>query len=235
MVTILKKDFNLTNTLAFIVLSVLFLASIQALSFGVSLFTFATLKQVIIKNYLIIFVFFFAFFSVNKFKRYSQWIFLCFNLMIVFKSFIFLAEGFNKLVLGLNFIYLLFSFYFFTTWELFVLKASNNPLFSVYDLEKKSRFKITGYFENMNGERITSFLLTNIDDESCFVLLDDENVNIQEKKLRIVINYENVKFTSMVEIVSSNEGGLGLTFLDTKKDLRSLSGLYKICLQRGLV
>lgn len=234
MLKIIKKDFNSTNTLIFIVLSIFFISSIQAISMGVSLFTLATLKQVALRNYFVFLVFILALISISKFKRYSQWLFLCFNILIVIKSFMFLAEGFNKLVLGLNFIYLLFSFYFFTSWELFVLKAANNPMFSDLDLEKKSRFNIVGYFEKVDGEKIASFLLTNIDEESCFVLLEDEKIQLTEKNVRMIINYENVQFESLVEVVSSTKDGIGFSFLESKKDLRSLSGLYKICRQRGL-
>lgn len=235
MLKLIKKDFNSTNTLIFIVFSVFFISSIQALSQGVSLFTIGTVKQVVIRNYIVFVMFFITLISISKFRRFSQWFLLCFNIMVVFKTFIFLAEGFNKLVLGLNFIYLLFSFYFFTNWELFVLKAANNPMYSDLDLEKNSRFNIRGHFEKSNGEMIATFLLTNIDEESCFVLLDSVEPNFQEKEVRIIINYENVQFTSMAEVVSSTKDGIGFSFLEPKKDLRSLSGLYKICRQRGLV
>lgn len=235
MVKIIKRDFNLTNTLAFIILSIIFICAIQSLSLGVSLFSFNTIKLVLIGNFFVFGLFLLTVFMVGKFKKNSQWLFLLYTIIVVIKSFVFLASGFNKLVLGLNFIYLLFAFYFFTTWELYVLKAAHNPNFSEIDLEKESRFNITGHIENLENEKLGSFVLTNIDHESCFVLMEGESTSIIENSLRLVIDYENVRFTSRVELISKNNDGLGFAFLESDNGLRSLSGLCKICLQRGLV
>jgi hypothetical protein len=218
-----------------VVLSFLFINAIHALSVGTSLYSLGTIKLFLRENYMFIVLFTFTALFVGKFKKYSQWILLFYTVVVVFKSFIFLASGFNKLVLGLDFIYLLFAFYFFTSWELYVLKAAHNPNYSSIDLEKQSRFNISGYMADKNDNKIESFLLTNIDEESCFVILDGLLPTKTEKQVKVVIDYENVRFESIAEPVSSYGNGLGFIYKNDKQNLRSLSGLYKICRQRGLV
>lgn len=174
-------------------------------------------------------------------KKHSEKVLLFCLALIAGKSFIMLAASFNKLVLGLNFIYLIFSFYFFITWELEVARASYNPLFSRNDLEKGTRFSLKGRVEKNNGESF-DVLVTNIDHNSCFALV--ENTMPKEliaslssgEKYRLVAEYEGVKFTHLAELASTYDQGIGLNLVEEKASttLLNWSDLYKVCLERGL-
>lgn len=107
---------------------------------------------------------------VVKIKKHSDKMLLICLAMITGKNFIMLAASFNKLILGLNFIYLIFAFYFFVTWELEIAKASFNPLFSKRDLEKETRFHLKGQVENVTTGTCWDVLITNIDENGCFAL-----------------------------------------------------------------
>ncbi len=156
------------------------------------------------------------------------------------KNFIMLASSFNKLILGLNFVYLIFAFYFFVTWELEIAKASYNPMFSANDLEKESRFLLKGKL--VNGENALNIFITNIDENSCFALIADpkaqeiiESLNPKET-FDLVAEYEGVEFTHKTRLTSTYDRGIGLDFIQLKKADTQLdwSDLYKVCLERGL-
>lgn len=161
--------------------------------------------------------------------------------MIAGKNFIMLATSFNKLILGLNFIYLIFAFYFFVTWELEIAKASYNPQFSKNDLEKGTRFSLKGRVENDKGESF-DVLVTNIDHDSCFALVDTpqpqeliSSLN-SASKYRLIAEYEGIKFTHLAELTSTYDQGIGLNLVKEKEPatLLNWSDLYKVCLERGL-
>ena len=158
--------------------------------------------------------------------------------MIVGKSFIMLSGSFNKLTLALNFISLVFAFYFFVTWELEVDLACFNPLYSEHDLEKETRFKLQGTIreEGESGESFPVFI-TNIDEESCFLLLENQTsfvLNIK-RKYSLESVYEGVRFSHTARLVSSYDRGVGLIFEHFEDRRVSWSELYKVCLERGLV
>jgi hypothetical protein len=171
-------------------------------------------------------------------KKYSEYVLLLCLSIIVGKSFILLSGSFNKLTLGLNFVYLVFAFYFFINWELEVALASFNPLFSSHDLEKESRFKLLGKVGLSEVEAgAVDVCITNIDEESCFLLLPkDHHLEINSsKKYFLISHYEGVCFTQQARLVSSYDRGLGFILEDFTDAQRSWSELYKVCLERGLV
>jgi hypothetical protein len=231
---VLKFDYNLINSFLFVILSMLFIIAINAIADGNSLLTKGVFLHLAKSNALILVLGFVTMTRVVGFKKFSEWFLLCFVILVVLKSFIFLYIGFSKIILALDFIYLLFGFYYFTTWELFVKQASNNPSFSENDLEKKSRFNIDGKAEGVNIS--FNFLLTNLDEQSGFLMITDsiEIKNIKPTTYHLTINYDGVPFSAPIEIVSSYDFGLGFIYKKEVNNLRSLSGFYKICLQRGI-
>lgn len=175
---------------------------------------------------------------VTTLKRFSEWVLLACLIVIVGKSFILLSGSFNKLTLVLNFIYLLFAFYYFVSWELEVGLACFNPKFSRHDLEKESRFKITGKISLKEGdsESAVEVHVTNIDEQSCFLLLPkDHSFDYSQAEYYLDAFYEGVHFKHKAELVSKYDRGIGLMFKKTPNTRASWFELYKVCLERGLV
>mgnify|MGYP003395571728 CR=1 FL=1 len=137
---ILKRNYRHRNQIIFLVLSLVFLQAIFSLSAGQTILSLRSLNSFFLEHYIIITTTVIAMFMVINLKKYSEFAVLVCLSLIVSKNFILLSSSFNKLTLALNFIYLIFAFYFFVTWELEIGLASFNPHFSKYDLEKESRF-----------------------------------------------------------------------------------------------
>lgn len=209
----------------------MYLASVQLLVEGMSFFTISGLKFVLFKNYLTILLALVTFYFTFKLYRFSQLILLALAIVVTLKGFLSLSSSFNKLALAFNFIYLMFAFFFYTDWELFLDSASSSPNYSELDLEKQTRFPILGKF--IQGSEEVIFHLTNLDEKGCFVLFE----NVDDFKLGtkgfIKINYEMVEFSSEVECVTLYDKGAGFNYI-SQNSRRDLSGLYQVCLERGI-
>lgn len=235
---ILKRNYGHRNLILFLILSLVYLQAIYSLSNGRTIFSMLSLRSFFLDHYLIIALTAVTTFMVLKIKKFSEFFLLFCLIAIAGKSFVLLSSSFNKLTLVLNFIYLVFAFYFFITWELEVALASFNPKFSTHDLEKESRFKLSGMISSdAEGEDSVPVLITNIDMESCFLLLPkDSTLDLNVSKLYFLeSNYEGVRFRHSARLVSTYDRGIGLLFLKSADSRVSWSELYKVCLERGLV
>lgn len=235
---ILKRNYGHRNLIIFLILSLVYLQSVSSLSHGNSLFSLLSLRSFFIDHYIILLLTAITSFMVIKIKKYSQIVLLVCLTIIVGKSFILLSDSFNKLTLVLNFIYLVFSFYFFVSWELEVELAAFNPLFTKHDLEKESRFRLEAVVSTSEaGEAQVRARITNIDEESCFLLLPkDSELELNPSKIYFLdTNYEGVHFRHRARLVSSYDRGIGLVFESFPDARVSWSELYKVCLERGLV
>jgi hypothetical protein len=219
-----------------------YLQAIYSLSQGLSLIEVETLKMFLKTHYFILSLSLISIYMILAMKKHSEKVLFACLLTITGKNFILLSSSFNKLILGLSFAYLIFAFYFYVTWELETQKASHNPKFSKYDLEIESRFSLTAKLENQEGNLSLDVLITNIDDESCFLFLTDKESRARiseldsQGKYKIVAVYEGIKFSQNALLASTYDRGIGLILVKDKLDNRTLnwSDLYKVCLDRGL-
>lgn len=234
---ILKRNYGHRNLMIFLVLSLVYLQAIASLAHGNSLFSLIGLRSFFIDHYIVLLLTVISAYMIVKIKKYSQLMLLFCLIVIVGKSFILLSGSFNKLTLVLNFIYLIFAFYFFVSWELEVELAAFNPLFSKFDLEKESRFKLLANINIDGNNEVEVVHITNIDEESCFLLLPkDSKLELNpSKKYFLDSNYEGVHFRHQARLVSSYDRGIGLLFEKSPDVRASWSELYKVCLERGLV
>ena len=237
---VLKRNYVHRNLILFLIFSLVYLQAIYSLSRGESVLSVEAIKSFLQNHYFILIVNLITSLMIIKVKKYSdKMLFFCLAL-ITGKNFIMLAASFNKLILILNFIYLIFAFYFYITWELELVKASFNPLFSKRDLEKENRFHLKAQIEHISNGAQLDVVVTNIDEFGCFVLLSP--VNIPTKEFYSSDNgilktvYEGVEFSHEAQLISRYDRGVGLEFKHVQKDYSELnwSDLYKVCLERGL-
>lgn len=237
---VLKRNYEHRNLILFLIFSLVYLQAIYSLSRGESILNVEALKSFFKNHYIILAVNLITIYMVVKIKKHSdKMLLLCLSL-IAGKNFIMLAASFNKLILGLNFVYLIFAFYFFVTWELEIAKASFNPLFSRRDLEKDTRFHLKGQIENVTNGTSTDVLVTNIDENGCFALIAshaDPSTKLESSaQYRLRAHYEGVEFIQDAELISSYDRGVGLEFKHVAASAHQLdwSELHKVCLERGL-
>ena len=235
---ILKRNYGHRNLILFLILSLAYLQAVYSLSVGRSFFSLASLQSFFKSHYFILVIAVVTGFMVINIKKYSELMLLICLTSIVGKNFILLSGSFNKLTLILSFLYLVFAFYFFVTWELEVSLASFNPCFSIHDLEKESRFRIQARIYTNDDKAVgVNALVTNIDEHSCFLLLNKEaSLSLNPSaKFYLESVYEGIHFRNQVRLVSAYDRGFGFVFEKSSDTRVSWSELYKVCLQRGLV
>lgn len=230
---IYKKQAVFRSIIVFIVLSIVFLFTVEGISSNYSVIS----RDIVIllkNNWAIVFIGFLTAIWIWSYRPYSRHIFILFWLIISLKSFILLYGSFNKLVIIFNFVYLFFGFYFYNSLEAFVKSAANVPNYSTFDIKCDGRFKIQGRLDLKNGKEHLDCFLTNLDNQSCFIMPKEKQKIKMGKRYSVSFILEDVEFTSEVLAVSTyGEDGLGFVF-NEDKDLRSLSGLYKVCLDRSI-
>lgn len=220
------------------ILSLVYLQAIDSLSTGSSLLTLQSLLSFIHGHYLILAISLLAIYRVVMLRSYSVWFLLLSLCLIVAENFILLSGSFNKLTLVLNFAYLLFAFYFYVSWEIEVGQACFNPRFKNIDLEKESRFPMIADFSTKGSDTpALKVRITNIDDESCFLLLAPEaSIELSSKKIYLLsTELEGVKFVHEARLVSLYDRGVGLVLVARERNRASWSDLYKVCLERAFV
>jgi len=227
-----KKKYAHRNLLIFTLLSMVYLLIVYAFSHGVSFFSPTNFASFLLHNLVVTALFPLVFYSVFQYKKYAKYLLFIFLAIIVMTSFILLSTSFNKLVLALNFAYALFAFYFFTLWEIERSEAGYNPLYAANDLEKQTRFPIQGIVYTNDRSNYERVYLTNIDENSCYVLLEKGKLEMTNAMLEIT--FDGVVFSSKVTPISQYDQGIGFGFMDSTASPWSLSELCKICRQRGL-
>jgi hypothetical protein len=235
---ILKRNYGHRNLIVFLILSLVYLQAIYSLSNGHSIFSMQSLRLFFLSHYLILALTLITAYMVIKIKKWSEFVLLFCLITIVGKNFILLSNSFNKLSLALNFIYLVFAFYFFITWEIEVSLASFNPEFSRHDLEKESRFRLKAQiFITDKKENIVPVRISNIDEESCFLLMPEgAKLKLDSSQLyTLESTISGVTFHHNAYLVSSYDRGIGLVFEKASDARLSWSELYKVCLERGIV
>lgn len=227
-----KQKYAHRNLLVFVTLSIAYLFIVYAFSRGLTFFSRQNFFSFLLPNLFVLVLLPLVFYSVFSYKKYAKYLLFIYLTIIVLTAFVLLYASFNKLILALNFAYALFGFYFFTSWEIERSQAGYNPQFSENDLEKQTRFPIQGIVYSGDRSKHLKVFLTNLDEYSCFVLLEAGQFEI--KKSTLEVTFDGVIFSSQVMPAARYDQGIGFSFIDTITSPWSLAELCKICRERGL-
>lgn len=126
-------------------------------------------------------------------------------------------------------------------WEIEITKACFNPKFWKNDLEKAKRFKMQSDVRLVGGRSLSHAQITNLDEKSCFLLIEEmanfEELKLNEIKIELATELEGIHFESIGEVMSVYDHGVGVKFvnlLEKNNTKAEWSELYKVCLERGL-
>lgn len=169
-----------------------------------------------------------------KVKKISRYVYFFFVASITFYSSYNLIIEFSKLVLVVLFIYILISYYLFFILNSELDQSYNNPGFSSRDLFDPMLFKINiNLLNTKNGQSVTG-LLTNWNEDGCFVKLDSELKKVSNLELEVVYKENIFKQKVVVVTMLKNKKGFGLKFKDKKSSDSSWSDIYKIISDMGM-
>ncbi len=231
-----RKSVIVNNISLFIVLSFFFLHTISSMGKGISSFSWYELVSSIRDYFAAIGLGVVAFYLVRKAHRLSRLFFPLYCLLILFHCFQVFFVDFDKVILTLNFAFLVFAFYFVGLWRVELAEAVYCPGYMVEDVGRKSFYDIRVKLL-LPDESVGWGYLTQIGDASCFVLVE-EKFRQARGKIKIELEYEGTSFEQYGEVITSYGGGLGIKFLhDTaqKPMVHCWSDFYTVICHRGLL
>lgn len=236
---ILKRNYIHRNVLLFLVFTIFYMHALDCLAYGVSIASFEAMNLINYKHVFIWFLVLMSFFSIFFVRKHSEKFLLATLIFVSLKNFMLLSYSFNKLILLLDFVYLLFAFYFYVAWELETKRACFRPRFSKNDLEKESRAILSG--ELLVDGKSWPIHLSNLDENSCFLILKEKLTSqelkevLESDEIYVASMLEEVNFKQKIRISAKYDRGLGVEFLNNQKDNSTYDypNLYKICLERG--
>lgn len=163
----------------------------------------------------------------------SKYLTPLFMLLVFFKTFSLFFISFDKVLLLLNFTYLVFAFYFWLFWKLELKEAHYHPGFNQNDIEMRPKYDVKVEVVEEGGKVYLGWL-TNWDESSCYILLNEKWVDLRGK-IKVLIKFEKDSFQSEAQIVSSYGPGIGVKFnsIDEKKSPLGWSDFYDIMSDRG--
>ncbi len=150
-------------------------------------------------------------------KKLTKWLFLVFVLAITSIIIQNLFQDFNKFILTMLFVFLIFSYYFFVALALELAKASLNPNFEKDELFEPMLHKLDVIIES--GELKIEGYLTNWDESSCFVVFSQEAQLNSNTSIELELNYDGHRFhqSGKISTVIYNKG-IGINFLNSQKE-----------------
>lgn len=237
---VLKKNYNYINVSFFILTSLVYVYSLIAIAKGQSVLDIFRKPIVDPISLIILFVGIIALLNVRLFNKISEKWLLFFIGISIFRCFLLLTVNFNKIILVLSFVYIIFAFYFYISWEVELKRSCYNPKFEKNDLNKHRRFPLEGFLKIENQQ--VPCHISNIDETSLFVIFKDANIivpkNDLNKEVEVEIIIDHVSFKQKAMIIGNYDLGLGLSYLKNDEGegqkAYSFTQLYEILIDRGL-
>jgi hypothetical protein len=173
-----------------------------------------------------------------KAKKFSKVFLVLFFAHISLYGFLLFFESFDKIILVLNFIYIVFSFYFYICWTFELRKAIYLPCYTPYDIGDKTYYDLKGKVSFDDGKKELLGFIVNWDKEGCFFYSREKFPKKKKGYLTLQIEFEGLIFLQRAEIVTSYFSGIGLRFAPNRKEIGSIyswNDFFKIIGDRGFL
>jgi hypothetical protein len=208
---LLKRTPILLNLLVFLTLSLLYLHVTSSLHEQRSALDFPHFLEMVKGNKLLMGFYIAAMFT-TFFARKSSKIFILMYFSFVFgQTSYFFLMSFDKLILLLNFTYLLFSFGFYLMWKLELDEAYYLPGFRLDELKVVPDHELPVYVTSIKlGQQFQGHLM-NWNEKGCYVILDSGYSDIRGD-VEIEVYYLDKTFKSAARVITKYGQGIGLEF-----------------------
>lgn len=231
---ILKRSSVITNSIVFCFFSLAYIHLVNSFHKGVSALIVKDLLSFLGQEKILVFGMIAVVFCLYNCLKVSRIVFPIFAIVITLKSGILFFEGFDKVLLLLNFVYISCAFYFYQLIILELEEAFYNPQFTKRDLT------VNGKLQNVKiiteGEKVDA-LVTNLDKGSLFVKTSRPVLQISQR-IRIEVDYLGRSFQIIGNIMTSYAGGVGVKIENGENTSNNDLGwneLYDILKDRGII
>lgn len=231
--TIIKRSPLLKNLIFFVGFVLAYIYISLSLYEQNSMLEKAFLMNVVKSHYPILALAFMTVVTVWLAKPISKIFLAAYLLSALGVTFPLFIYGFEKDLLFLNFIFLVSGFYFWIFWKLELAEATYNPKFELNELDPYPSQKLP--LKIIQGEKQYKALLTNWDESSCFVILEQSWEELRGV-VKVEIYFEGQVFEAQGIIVSLYGPGLGIKLI-SRENIEPLNWqqFYDIINDRGFI
>ena len=221
-----RRGTILRNQMIFIVLSFVYLQIVREIATGHSAIDKKTFLLLVEKHQWLFSLGLVTLLLTYYGKKSAKPFFVFYAISIIFLS----IQTFDKLILVLNFIYILLSYYFYLFFASELNQSLYCPGFTNNSIGPKCEYNLPVSLKSLKIE--TFGKLSNWDKESCFVLIDEDH-EIPKGHLHLSTTFEGQEF-SFQGIVSTKIGqGIGIRIKSNKREMFDWLDFYEIIQNRG--
>ncbi len=209
---ILSRPTVVYQFIAFCLLSPYFVHLSQALNDGVSALGPNLLIEFMRENYVLCGLAFVAILSAWKMRPFAAWALVVVTLLALVEAMQVALIEFNKIILVMSFVYIVTAYYLGMIYRLETSSAAYRPLYYDNTIGNRSDFSLR--CQLITSEGPLSGTLTNWDERSCFVSLDEGVGALSEIRgaLKVQLPFEGYQFEQRAQVVSRYQRGVGIRF-----------------------
>lgn len=213
-----KKGMIVLNCIFYLILSFFFVYLQYAYRSHVTPFSLLYVQKSLELFWYLTLVLLVTAWSLWRHHRFCTVFFAFSTFMISFKILEGLFIEFNKMIVVTFFFYIVISYFLYQLLKEYLLSARLNANYQSSDMFKplltNLECKVKSQFGEIKG------LLTNWDEEGCFIKLEEEPRH-KLKKVELIINFQGREFMEKGEVVaqSTSLNGVGIKLKNSSKDL----------------
>ena len=226
-----RRGTIIRNQMIFIILSFIFLQIVHETAVGRSAIDKKTLFLLLEKHRMLFVLGVVTLILTYYGKKLAKYFFVFYASGIIVLSLQAFVGSFDKIILILNFIYILLSYYFYFLFASELNQSLYSPGFANNSIGAKCEYDLPVSLERPKIEDFGK--LSNWDRESCFVAVNDGN-KLPRGNINLSIIFEGQKF-SFQGIVGSRVGqGIGIRIKsDNERKMFDWLDFYEIIQSRG--
>jgi hypothetical protein len=234
-IKIIHKSKIIWNLVLFLLFSLFYYHVQLALIDRFSSFNLELFKSILIsKSYLVVFVGL-SLISIIRVRQYSKVLYLITGYLVIFESFKILLINFDKFLLVLNSFYIILFYYFYQVLKIELSESFYNSNHNDSDMFPPCLVNIECFVE-MNDGRSYQGNIINWSEQGMFIKLE-EAVPSLDKKIKIIIHFQNEVFYTSTKLISRSGDyrGFGLKVIKSKKSVKEFNwtDLYGILDEMG--
>ena len=225
-----KRGGIIRNQMLFVLLSVVYLQIVREIARGQSAIDKQSFLFLVEQHQWLFILGFLTLVLTYYGKRLAKYFFAIYSIGIIFLSIQVFIQSFDKIILVLNFIYILLSYYFYVFFASELERALYHPGFINNSIGTKCEYDIPLSLESSKLKATGQ--LSNWDEDSCFVFIDGGG-KLPRGRVALSMLFEGQTFTFQGSIRTRVGQGVGIRIESKKKEMFDWSDFYEIINNRG--
>lgn len=218
------------NQIVFILLSVVYLQIVREIAQGQSAIDKGAFLLLVGQHQWLFVLGFFTLVLTYYGKNVAKYFFAIYSIGIIFLSIQTFIQSFDKIILVLNFIYILLAYYSCMFFASELERALYHPGFVNNSIGAKCEYDLPISLESSKFKAVGR--LSNWDKDSCFVFIEGDG-KLPRGRATLSTVFEGQTFTFQGVVRTKVGQGVGIRIKSKKKEMFDWSDFYEIISNRG--